>query len=65
MENAKIVVTITLDPISGNIQVQGPLHNAVLMLGMLELAKMGMKPGTPEPPPKVIIPTPMIGPVKS
>jgi hypothetical protein len=42
-----IRVVIDFDPRNGNMRVTGPLHDKLLMLGLLEAAKMQLAPPRP------------------
>lgn len=56
-----IEIRIVYDAATGNIQVHGPVQNPLLMLGLLEMAKGGLRlQGRPEPPPKIVVPQPLV-----
>jgi hypothetical protein len=40
----KITIQIEFDPAIGSVQVSGPLHDGILMMGLLEMAKRSIQP---------------------
>jgi hypothetical protein len=61
----KIVITIALDPTTGQLDISGPLQDGILFLGMLEAAKAihskleeGKQPPTRQrSTPNIVVPT--------
>jgi len=59
--NNRVEIRIVYDPTTGALQVHGPVQSPLLMLGLLELAKSGLRPQvSDEPPPKVVVPSPIV-----
>jgi len=55
----KIQLVVTLDPATGNIQLTGPVNDRILVMGLLEMAKVALL--SQPAPSSIVVPQPIVG----